>query len=195
MIEVFRDRWLVVIDKASGVPSQSTASDEPGIHEALLAEHAYVGLHHRLDQPTSGLLLFSLDPAANQGLAEAFRNHSARRTYLAVLQGHVVATHWTHALDGKAASTRVLALGNKNGMTAAQLDLDTGRTHQIRRHAALSGHPVIGDRRYGGDAGRAWPRLALHATRLQLEHPVTGQALDLNSPLPTDLQQLWSLAC
>ena len=62
-------------------------------------------------------------------------------------------------------------------MTVLEAQLHTGRTHQIRRHAAGASHPVIGDRRYGGAAGRAWPRLALHAWQLRLPHPRTGKPL------------------
>ena len=75
-------------------------------------------------------------------------------------------------------------------MSLLEVDLKTGRTHQIRRHAVQSGHPVVGDRRHGGAAGRLWPRLALHAARLALGHPATGEPLVIESPLPSDLTGL-----
>ena len=77
---------------------------------------------------------------------------------------------------------------------ALSVQLQTGRTHQIRRHAADQGFPVAGDRRYGGAAGGLWPRLALHACTLALTHPITEEALSLSAPIPEDLASLWAQA-
>jgi len=192
--EVYRDRWVVVVDKPSGVPSQGTRGGEPGVFELLAPRFDYLALHHRLDRPASGLLLLAVHRKANRGLAEAFRTHAARRTYLAVVDGEAHDGLWERPLDGRPALTEVRVLGRGAGATAVELGLHTGRTHQIRRHAALEGSPVLGDRRYGGEAGRRWPRLALHATALQLAHPVTGRELALHAALPADLLLMWEQA-
>lgn len=193
-MEIFRDRWLLVVDKPHGCPTQRTRADEDGLYELLTARYGRVGLHHRLDRPASGLVLFTLDPAADRPVAEAFRRHRVQRRYLAVLYGDVADAQWTLPVEGKPARTDVRRLGGASALTAAELALHTGRKHQIRVQAALAGVPVVGDRRYGGVAGRRWPRLALHAWRLALDHPITGERLDLRAPLPDDLRLLWAQA-
>lgn len=192
--EVYRDRWLLVVDKPSGLATQPTQDGDDNLHDRLAWREKYVGLHHRLDQPASGLVLFTLDPAANKAIAEAFRTHTARRTYRAVLWGDAEDSVWTAPIDGKRARSRVRVIARAGGFTAVEIAIETGRTHQIRRHAALAGVPIVGDRRYGGDAAHAWPRLALHAARLELTHPVTGAPLAFESPMPPDLAEIWSLA-
>lgn len=193
--EIYRDRWLVVLEKPYGMPTQARADrDGDDLFGWLKATEPLASLHHRLDQPASGLVLFAVHPDANRGLTEAFRNHTIARRYRVVLAGTPRAAAWTWEVDGKQARSEVEVLGSDNGFCAARVSLETGRKHQIRIHASMAGTPVVGDRRYGAEAGRMWPRLALHAAELHLSHPVTGGALTLYSPLPDDLQELWELA-
>jgi 23S rRNA (cytosine1962-C5)-methyltransferase len=189
MREVYRDRWLVVVDKPSGLPTQAGRDGRPGVFERLRAQEAYVGLHHRLDTPASGLVLLSLDRAANVNLSLAFKQHTIERTYAVWVLGRPGQGSWRADLDDKAAITHFesLAPGRISRLTVR---LETGRTHQIRRHAQTAGHPVIGDRRHGGAAGTLHPRLALHAWKLHLKHPVTGEDLHLEAPIPADLERL-----
>ncbi len=199
MRAVFRDKWLLVIDKPSGLASQP---DEDGsgqdMFTRLSRKERYVGLHHRLDQPASGLIVVALDPKINAALAGAFFNHEVERTYLAVLAGDALQTGqrltWDKPLDGVPAVTDVEVLGTGGGMIAARFTLQTGRTHQIRQHAAMAGTPIVGDRRYGGDAGTWLERLALHAARLKLKHPVTGAMMTWTAPLPSPLDDAWTAA-
>lgn len=193
MKTVFRDEWLVVVDKPSGLPSQPRA-DRSGTDVLQELNEPDAALVHRLDQPASGLLVVALHPHAAAGLSALFRDHDLERVYRAVLAGTVASTSWTAPLDGQSARTDLTAVGTGSGFTAAELRLHTGRTHQIRKHAALAGHAIAGDRRHGGDVGHAWPRLALHAWRLRFVHPVTGATLELTAPVPEDLALLWSVA-
>lgn len=193
---VFEDAYVVVVDKPFGLPSQGTR-DRAVAHvvSRLEADRSYVGLHHRLDTPTSGLMVLTVSRDANAGLAAAFRERRVHRGYRTVVLGDPgAAGTWTEALDGKAAVTRWTRLATAAGMSVLDVALETGRTHQIRRHAAGAGHPVIGDRRYGGAVGRAWRRLALHARSLALPHPVSGDALSFECPVPDDLRALVSRA-
>ena len=192
--EVYRDRDILAISKPAGLPTQSTKTGESGLFEALQAQESYVGLHHRLDRPASGLVLFSLDRRANKGLASGFQRHTIRRTYTAVVVGSVSDCTWSWSVGGKSAKTHVTVVGEAAGFTAVRMSLDTGRKHQIRVHAAMAGAPIAGDRRYGAEAGYAWPRLALHASQLTLKHPVTGEVLVLEAPLPEGLVALWQIA-
>jgi 23S rRNA-/tRNA-specific pseudouridylate synthase len=192
VVELFRDQWLFVVDKAAGEPTQSTHKDERGLFEYLRTLYPYVGLHHRLDRAASGALLFSLDRGVNRSLAEAFRSHTICRKYRAVLYGEVEKeAQWEMPLAGKAASTSVRLLGSGRGLAAVQAELKTGRKHQIRQHAAMAGTPIVGDRRYGGEVARRWPRLALHACEISFEHPKTGKHICVTSSLPPSMQQLW----
>lgn len=188
---VYEDRWLWVIDKPVGIPSQGTRRGEAGVYELWSANHPYVGLPHRLDRAASGLLMLVRDPKANPAVARAFRANALHRSYLAAVEGVPEALAWTRPLEGKEAVTRVRSLSSVDGRAALLLSLDTGRTHQIRQHGAMEGHPLLGDRRYGGPAARAWSRLALHAVALSGPHPVTGAPLHLVAPLPDDLSPLF----
>lgn len=182
---MFRDDVLLVVDKPAGLPSQRTKAGEPGLYELLKEQEAYVGLHHRLDRRASGLLVLALDKRANAGLARGFRKHSIRRTYLALCEGEACDDTWSWPVDGKPARTDVRVLENRlDGTTLVECRLHTGRTHQIRHHAAMNGTPLVGDRAYGGDLSRPWFRLGLHAARLELKHPLTGEQLELNAETP-----------
>lgn len=194
LVEVHRDRWLVVIDKPAGLPTQAARGGGDNVFDRLRATYPYVGLHHRLDTPVSGLVLFTLDPSVNAAVAAAFRDHAIERTYLGVVVGEVVAGRWNRPVDGLPAVTDVGVVGVGGGLCGVELRPRTGRNHQLRIHAALAGAPLAGDRQHGGDAARSWKRLALHATELRLTHPATGAELVARSPLPVDLEPLWARA-
>lgn len=190
--ERYRDRWLLVVDKPSGLPSQAMpGGDRNHVYNIVSAREGEVGLLHRLDTPASGLLLLTLDRSVNAALSKDFQERRIRREYLAVVVGDPGPEGvWEAPLDGEQARTRWRRAASRDGLSVLQLRLDTGRTHQIRRHAADAGVPVVGDRRHGGAAGRAWPRLALHAWRMKLNHPVSGAVLELEAPIPDDLAAL-----
>ncbi len=186
--ELYKDNWLLVVDKPSGLPTQSPRGGGDNLYDRLSEAHPYVGMHHRLDTSASGALLFSLDREANPGLAEAFREHRIHRHYRVVVLGDPGAGgQWTTPVEGKTASTNWRRLGRQGGFSLLEVALETGRTHQIRIQAVEAGHPVIGDRQHGGAAARLWSRLALHAFRLDLKHPVTGKPLGVVSPIPPNL--------
>lgn len=190
---VFRDRWIWVVDKPFGLASQRTAKGEAGVLEQLREIDASVALHHRLDQTASGLMVLARHPKANPGLARAFRDHAVEREYEAVVDGRMDSGIQRSAVDGKAAITHFTCQAQAEGMSRVRCRLETGRKHQIRIHLSLRGHPILGDRRYGGEVGRAWPRLALHAVRLAFEHPVTAEPLSFSSEVPADLAPLWAV--
>jgi len=187
---------MLVVDKPSGLPCQPTRSGhQQHLFGILQAQEAYVGLHHRLDTPASGLVLLSLNKKVNKALGDGFRTSSIHRSYQVVVVGDPGEKgEWTGDIDGKAARTVFRRLHSAGGMSVLECTLETGRTHQIRRHAAEARTPVVGDRRHGGAAGRIWPRLALHAVALQLVHPITDTSLRVESPIPADLTALFAQA-
>jgi 23S rRNA pseudouridine1911/1915/1917 synthase len=166
---------------------------------------------HRLDRDTSGLMVFARTVPAERHLGLQFRQHVTGRRYLAVVQGSISAqTIETQLVRdrgdgrrgstnepnvGKRAVTHVRPLESLGDYTLVECRLETGRTHQIRIHLSEHGHPVCGDKVYQQpmfkpehvDRSGA-PRLALHATELEFEHPVTGQRLHFDMELPQDLE-------
>ena len=192
---VHLDDHLIVVDKPSGMPSQGTRDGPAGVIDLVQRTEPDATLPHRLDQPASGLLVIARSERAASPLAAVFREHRATRVYRVVLAGVLSApVTWGAELDGKHARTQVIRAVRASGFSAVEIRLETGRTHQIRRHAALAGHAVVGDRRHGGEMGRAWPRLALHAAALQLVHPVSGEELAWTAPVPEDLAGLGRVA-
>jgi 23S rRNA pseudouridine1911/1915/1917 synthase len=212
---VFDDAHVVVIDKPAGVSSvpyetreTDTAMDlVRGAWRRLGKPATSVALHvvHRIDRATSGLLMFAKTKRAELALAAQLRAHTIERVYRCVAHGVVASGRiesmlvadrgdglrgsTTHAGQGKRAITHVSAEQALRGATACLVQLETGKTHQIRIHLAESGHPLVGDTVYIRDYGKpliASPRLMLHAATLGFVHPATGEPVALESPLPED---------
>ena len=163
---------------------------------------------HRIDKDTSGLLCFAKTRLAERALHTTFQRHEADRAYVAVAEGNVAAQRIESRLvadrgdgirgsttrpgEGQHAITFVEPLARYPLATLCRVRLETGRTHQIRIHLSERGHPLVGETVYIRNllrAGRqplAAPRLMLHAGRLGLSHPVTGQALEFRAPPPDD---------
>jgi 23S rRNA pseudouridine1911/1915/1917 synthase len=193
---VHRDASLIVVDKPSGLPTVPTADPSRPSLVALLKGQlpagGHLGVHQRLDAETSGLVLFSLDPAADAALAEQFEGREVRKTYLALVPAGPAREAWTAAGplggDGPQAVTEFRVVERRADCLLVEARPRTGRKHQIRIHLAEAGLPILGDRRYGGEARVA--RVMLHAWRLQLRHPATGSVLRLESPRPEDFTAL-----
>ncbi len=191
---VHEDEDLVVVDKPAGLLTAPTPESDRSNLLSLLGRRGGgrqpVQLVHRLDLPTSGLLIFAKTDLALKTLSERFRTHDLERVYLAVVSGLFPAriNVIDQPIERRPARTRV-ELVERLGMKASYLrcTLETGRTHQIRLHCRALGHPVLGDTMYGQPTAFDPPRLALHATRLALPHPRTGEPLAFDSPWPADL--------
>ena len=186
---VYHHKGILVVDKPHGMPSQpSKTSEVNDVYGLLQQQFPYVGLHHRLDQPASGLLLLSTNQRWNSALSQAFQQHQISRGYIIWVVGTPPDNGtWRFKLDGKKAVSAFKTIHRHDDQAILAVQLYTGRTHQIRRHAAKAGYPIIGDKRYGGIAGALWPRLALHAMNLRFTHPATQEAVDLSAQIPEDL--------
>jgi len=198
------DDHIIVVDKPAGLVTAPTPESNRGdLLDQLAQQHGEVYLVHRLDLPTSGLLVFARTRDANKTLGDAFKLHAIDREYRAVAVGEVTAQTIDREIEGRRAVTHVEPLevfptvsrdGELTGeihATLARVRLETGRSHQIRIHLAGIGRPVCGDRTHGGEVERAFlprpPRLALHAMVLGFVHPATGEKVRWESPLPEDL--------
>ena len=186
------DEHVIVADKPAGVVTAPTPeSDRGDLLDQLARRYGEVYLVHRIDLPTSGLLVFARTREANRRLGEAFVAHDVDREYQAVAVGAVAAQTIDRPIEGRRAVTYVEPVEALAGATLVRVRLETGRTHQIRIHLAGIGHPIAGDAQHGGEASRTFvprpPRLALHAGVLGFTHPATGARVRFVSELPADL--------
>lgn len=207
----FEDEHLMVVDKPAGVVVHPARGHRTGtLAQALIGrgvggdEPWRAGIVHRLDRDTSGLLVVAKSDPVHRALKELLAQRLLRREYLAMVDGRPQARSGTieapigrdrrertlmsidseHPREARTHFEIVRALPES---TLLGVVLDTGRTHQIRVHLAAIGHPVSGDRQYGGSARYGLTRQFLHAARLAFTHPVTARPLDVSSPLPADL--------
>ena len=225
---LYEDRDLVVIDKPAGLTVHPGAGRTTGTlaHHLLdrYPEMAGVGgpgrpgIVHRLDQGTSGVLVAARTPAAYARLARAFAAREVEKRYLGIAygtpspaSGTIEAPIGRHPQKrkemavrsgGRPSRTGYQTLSAKAGISLLEVDLGTGRTHQIRVHLKHIGHPLVGDPVYGEARWKAlprpvqaplrdFPRPALHAWRLAFQHPETGAPLRFEAPVPEDLKMLW----
>lgn len=226
---VYEDAAVLVVNKAPGMVVHPGAGNAEGTlvnallhHDEGLAALPRAGLVHRLDKLTSGLLIVARTEPAYTALVAAMEARRITRRYRAVVVGELTGGGTVDAPIGRHPTRRtrmaVLAGGvggareavthyriaqRLEGYTVLDLQLETGRTHQIRVHMAHLGHPLVGDPEYGGRLRlppaasqelvatlRAFRRQALHAMQLRFAHPLGGEELLLDSPLPSDLLAL-----
>jgi len=174
-----RAEWIAA-DKPVGMPTQPTRDRvERSLEELMRLRFREIWLVHRLDTPTSGVVLFARSAGAAAKFSALFAGGEIRKTYLALLEGQLTGEQAIETdIESRNAKTIVRPLRSTATVTLAEVEIETGRTHQIRVHAASIGHPVVGDRRYG--SGAPAKRLMLHAWKL--EHPAFGL---LEAPVPT----------
>lgn len=216
---VYRDPYLLAVDKPAGIETQPTPARFKGTLYAALLDHLHdpfrpqqaptLGMVQRLDRDTSGIMVFSIHPRAHRGLTEVFSGRQVRKTYLAVVAGRMAtATGEFRSLLARSRSTNKVKSVERGGKeaitlfrvleefadaTLIEVEILTGRSHQIRAHLAEAGHPLLGDQLYGGPAdwhGHPVERQMLHAWRLNFRHPVIGTPLDLAAPVPADMAEL-----
>jgi tRNA pseudouridine32 synthase/23S rRNA pseudouridine746 synthase/23S rRNA pseudouridine1911/1915/1917 synthase len=211
-----RDEQLLVIDKPSGVLAQPDHSGDPDVltkGKAIVADREgvkdpFLGLVHRLDRPTSGVMVLARTSSAARRLSKQFRERTAEKTYLALVEGRLrgVGT-WMDTIakpdrqpkrvspdhpEGKHAELSWQALGRNSGRTLIRCQLRTGRPHQIRLQASARGHPVVGDTRYGAENKLSGGAITLHHTILRVEHPERDRVQTFIAPLPNQWDDLLS---
>jgi 23S rRNA pseudouridine1911/1915/1917 synthase len=219
LVRLFEDEWLLAIDKPPGLAVHPGAGEKretildlfryfyPQISEMAGAERP--GIVHRLDKDTSGALLLAKTGEALEKMQGLFQERLVEKTYLALVRGHMRFRNGTidrplarslknrarfevvgeEREDGREAVTGFSVVREFPAFTFVRLMPRTGRTHQLRVHLAHFGNPVLGDVLYNPSRGKDFPRLALHAFRIEFDHPFTGNRLRITSPLPRDLRQ------
>lgn len=222
---VYEDKHLLVVNKPPGLVVHPGAGNPAGTlqnallhHDKKLAGLPRAGIVHRIDKDTSGLLVVARTLPAHTALTEMIEAHEVQRHYEAVCVGVMTAGGTVNAPIGRHPVDRVKMCIRSNGREAIthyrvikrfrahthiSLQLETGRTHQIRVHLAHIGYPLVGDAVYGkrllipkaakenvADALRGFQRQALHAAKLEFTHPITGKAISCKASLPSDMKQL-----
>jgi len=214
---LFEDEHLLIVQKTAGQPTHPNEKGQTGTLANLVAFHFQANGEekrvrhiHRLDQDTSGTVIFAKHRLAHAVLDQMLSKKTIRRTYIAIADGlfkkkkgvinAAIGRDKHHAvrrrisLNGQHAVThfQVIDMNKRLQMTAVQLQLETGRTHQIRVHLSSLGHPLAGDTLYGGVREHI-NRCALHAKQVDMKHPFTGEHLSIEAPLPADMAQLMDM--
>ncbi len=197
---LYQDKHLLVVNKPSGLLSQP-GSIKDSVHSRLQEQFPFVGLIHRLDMATSGIMVLALTPFAQSNIAKQFQYRQTFKVYearvfgnLPALQGHVdlpLRCDWPNRPrqevhnEGKQALTHWKRLAHEDQCTRVELIPHTGRSHQLRVHMASMGFPILGDYFYAqGQAFNMVDRLHLHAKTLHLNHPMSGQRLFFKCDAP-----------
>ncbi len=217
---LLEDEYLLIISKPPGIVVHPASGNPDGtLVNGLLyhcqeiggvGEHARPGIVHRLDKDTSGIMVVAKTDKTHRLLVDAFKARSVEKEYLALVHGvfqqssgRIVASIGRHPVqrqkmtvveEGKgryAVSSWEIIEKFDPGLNLARIQIETGRTHQIRVHMASLGHPVAGDSLYGrARQGGHFPRQMLHAHTLSFTHPITGQVLTYSAPLWPDFQSV-----
>lgn len=212
---VFEDEDIIVVNKPAGLLTVATDKEKRRTAYAILSSHVKdqhpdnkIFIVHRLDRETSGLLLFARNEKIKRQIQETWEQTIVQRTYVAVVEGEVTesegtVTSWlTESKALKVYSSQNPQHGQKSithyrkiranaGYSLLQLNLETGRKHQIRVHMQDLGHPVVGDAKYGSGT-KPIGRLALHAQVLAFTHPKTGEIRRFETPVPPVFMKLFS---
>ncbi len=217
---IYEDHDILIINKVAGmVVHPAPGHYDDTLVNALVARYPAFqemegnrrpGIVHRLDRDTSGLLIVAKNVYIQAVLIEQMKRHEIEKRYIALVEGNVSLDHGSidapigrnprrrqqmtiTTIDSREARTHFRVLERFSRHTLLLLQLETGRTHQIRVHLQAIGHPVVGDPVYGSgrvSGDMALQRQFLHAYQLRLTHPATGEVLEVEAPVPSDLQAL-----
>lgn len=214
---IYEDPFLAVIYKKSNLVCHPAAgTQEPTLIHGLLHQFndhlspdpVRPGLVHRLDKDTSGVMLIAKNAKVHEALSDQFKSRTIKKTYLALVHKHMKETMTdapigrsihdrkkmaVNEASGKSANTRFKPLALLNNSTLVEATPQTGRTHQIRVHLQHLQHPIVGDTLYGfqgSDKNFNPPRVLLHASRIEFEHPITKKMHSYKASLPPDFRQM-----
>lgn len=190
------DDDIIIINKQSGLLSVPGRYVKDSAVSRLAERYGDILVIHRLDQDTSGILVFARNKTALTGVQQQFEKQTTRKVYEAVVLGRVkgnmgcinmpIIVDWPNRplqmishTDGRYALTRWHKMAEEDGNTRIELHPKTGRSHQLRLHMQQIGHPIVGDTLYAGAGAELEPRLKLHARELDFRHPVSGELFEI----------------
>lgn len=207
---LYEDDAIICFDKPAGLPSQPTVDEaRANLYDMAKKNYRYLGMHHRLDRDTSGVILFTREPKYNMWVANQFRDHKIVKVYVAVVHGRLrqskgsiesflgpvgkkgkQSKFGSVRSGGKKAITDYLVLAQNEKHSLVEVRIQTGRTHQIRVHFSELKHPIVGDTLYGSavENYNKFGRFLLHAHALTIEHPVSRNLVRVESPIPPEFR-------
>ncbi len=209
---LYEDNHVIAVYKESGIPVQGDKTGDTSLMDVVKAYlkekyqktgNVFLGLIHRLDRPVSGIVIFGKTSKGASRLSEQFRTHSVKKVYHALLEGiltkqedilinylskdekqNFVTVYDTPHGDAKKAELSYRVIEEKGNTTKVEIELKTGRSHQIRSQFAHIGHPLVGDVKYGATQKYMPGALALAAVELQFDQPVTGERITISEVEP-----------
>jgi len=212
---LFEDNHLIIVNKPAGMPVQSDISGDKPLRDYVMdyikekyekQGNVFVGLVHRLDRPTSGVIIFTKTSKALSRLNENFRNKDLQKTYWAIVKSPLphsegTLTHYlvrypaknlSKAYDKEVKNSKKAVLHYKTLQTfdhysLVEIDLETGRHHQIRAQFTAIGCPIRGDLKYGSKRANDDGNINLHARKIKIKHPVKDDILEIIAPLPNEV--------
>lgn len=216
---VYEDNHLLVVEKPVNILSQGDDTNDKDMVNLLKdyvknkynkPGNVYIGLVHRLDRPVGGVMVFAKTSKAASRLSEQVRNKTFKKTYRAVIHGTMNKTEDTlkdylyknkktnmvtvvnkNHKEAKDAILNYETLGSKNGFSLVEIDLKTGRSHQIRVQFASRRHPLFGDQRYGKDVNKVGQQISLWSYKIEIDHPTTKEKMVFTCEPPQ--QYPWNL--
>lgn len=212
---IFEDDYIVVVEKDSGLLSMATDKEREKTAYSILKEHVKakdfmnkIFIVHRLDRETSGVMIFAKSEEIQQKLQANWYEIVTERKYLAVAEGVlekkegiiesylkennalVTFSSKSDTNGGKLAITKYKVLKASRTHSLVEVDIHTGRKNQIRVHLSSLGHPIVGDKKYGARGKNFLGRLGLHASTIRFKHPITGEEMLFEAPMPTVFRKL-----
>lgn len=201
---LFEDNHLLVVNKPAGILTQPSGTDQDSI-EAIAKDYlkkkynkpgnVYLHAVHRLDKPASGIVLFAKTSKALSRLNEKIRSKDCEKIYTALIEGNLIPSEGVleHYLLHDEHHTKVVSANTPGAKKAflkyktlsnslLEIELETGRYHQIRAQLAAQGCPIVGDTKYGSTQKLPHQAIALHHTRLMIPHPISGESVTFTSP-------------
>ncbi len=213
---LFEDNYLLVLDKPAGLQVEADRFGNPSLQVEVQVyfqkafpwkKQLIVGIVHRLDRPVSGVVLIAKTPMALKEVNRQFEMRQVRKIYLAVVEGTLAEkeselVHWLKKdlenkrsvvgkADGKETKEcrlKYRVLNEKSGKTLVEIELLTGRYHQIRAQFSALGNPIFGDEKYGSRHFVGKDQILLHAHRLTIRHPKSGEEMSFEAPAPIAFQ-------
>lgn len=216
---LYEDNHLLVVEKPVNIPTQADQSGDKDLLTLLKEDlkvrynkpgNVYLGLVHRLDRPVGGVMIFAKTSKSASRLSESVRNRSFKKKYLAVIHGtpknkHNQLIHYllknerTNTVqvvpntnkEGKQAILDYQVIKSEQDFSLIEVELHTGRPHQIRVQMATIGHPLFGDQKYGADRNKVGQQIALWSQSISVEHPTTKEWMTFQSNPPSQFP--WTL--
>ena len=190
---IWKDKYYIIVNKPPGLISNAHKNSLENILR-LQEKNSDIFAVHRLDKETSGCIIFSTSQEAKQKAIPVFKENKIIKIYRGITIGKFpkIKKEIKNDIDGFIAKTKIKVLDSSKNNSFLEMQIETGRTHQIRKHLAANRHPILGDKKYAGNKNEfslRQPRQMLHAYKLIFNHPYTNETVNIRANLPDDFKR------